>query len=226
MTKIFKKAKIMAKKERGKMKIIRVFIAFIAISLVVGLGFAFNGQSFTQNNVVDEQKKEVQEVKQIVDNEFETEKPVLEEKAEEQKKEEVKEETKEIVKKETPKIESSSNTSSSKLNNSSSASKPAKSDSTNSNNTKEENKVVEKPIWEKLGMTENQYYNQPIMSWQRVDFSVEKYKTEDKAMEACLSHGDNYEPYKNGEVLYMCDKVFSASGKFLGVMFDTETLVN
>lgn len=70
-------------------------------------------------------------------------------------------------------------------------------------------------IWEKLGMTKDEYYNKPMFSWERVDF---------KSMNECLSYGDNYEPYINGEVLYNCRDVLSASGRYLGVMFDTEKL--
>ncbi len=68
-------------------------------------------------------------------------------------------------------------------------------------------------VWDKLGMTKDEYYNKPMFSWERVDF---------KTMNECLSYGDNYEPYLNGEVLYNCRDVLSASGKHLGVMFDTE----
>lgn len=69
--------------------------------------------------------------------------------------------------------------------------------------------------WDAWGMTKDQYYNQPMHSWERVDF---------KTMNECLNYGDNYEPYLNGEVLYNCREVTSASGNFLGVMFDTEKL--
>lgn len=70
-------------------------------------------------------------------------------------------------------------------------------------------------IWESLGMTKDQYYNQPMYSWERVDF---------KSREECVTHGDNYEPYVNGEVLYNCRDVTSPSGKYLGAMFDVEKL--
>lgn len=70
-------------------------------------------------------------------------------------------------------------------------------------------------VWESLGMTKDQYYNQPMYSWERIDF-----KTRDE----CVAHGDSYEPYLNGEVLYNCRDVTSPSGKYLGVMFDTEKL--
>lgn len=91
--------------------------------------------------------------------------------------------------------------------------------------TQQNNVVVEQPQapepvkqsgpWEAWGMTEDQYYNQPMHSWERVDFS---------SMNECLNYGDNYAPYLNGEVLYNCREITSASGKFLGVMFDTEKL--
>lgn len=70
-------------------------------------------------------------------------------------------------------------------------------------------------IWETFGMTKDQYFNQPMYSWERVDF---------QNMSECLTYGDNYEPYINGEVLYNCRDVLSMSGRYLGVMFDTEKL--
>lgn len=70
-------------------------------------------------------------------------------------------------------------------------------------------------IWETFGMTKDQYFNQPMYSWERVDF---------QNMSECLTYGDNYEPYINGEVLYNCRDVLSMSGRYLGVMFDIEKL--
>ena len=88
------------------------------------------------------------------------------------------------------------------------------------NNVVQEQPQVQEPVrnsgpWDAWGMTEDQYYNQPMHSWERVDFG---------SMNECLNYGDNYAPYLNGEVLYNCREVTSASGKFLGVMFDTEKL--
>lgn len=86
---------------------------------------------------------------------------------------------------------------------------------------------VEQPkenIWDKLGMTEYQYYNEPMYKWEKVDFSVEKYGSENAAREACAKYGDQYEPYLNGEVLYNCSTVTTASGKYLGEWFHTEKL--
>ena len=88
------------------------------------------------------------------------------------------------------------------------------------NNVVQEQPQIQEPVrnsgpWDAWGMTEDQYYNQPMHSWERVDFG---------SMNECLNYGDNYAPYLNGEVLYNCREVTSASGKFLGVMFDTEKL--
>lgn len=97
--------------------------------------------------------------------------------------------------------------------------------------TKNENaqseKIQEQPkkeIWEQLGMTKEQYFNQPMYNWEHVDFAVEQFGDESKAKQACLNYGDNYQPYLNGEVSYNCSTVTSASGKYLGEMFYTEKL--
>lgn len=83
---------------------------------------------------------------------------------------------------------------------------------------KKSNTIIEsekQEIWEALGMAKDQYYNQPMYNWEKVDF---------KTMNECLEYGNKYKPYLDGEVLYNCHDVLSASGKFLGVMFDTEKL--
>lgn len=86
--------------------------------------------------------------------------------------------------------------------------------------TQKEKPIASKPVekinpWDTLGITEEQYYNKPMYSWERIDFT---------SMNECLTYGDNYQPYINGEVLYNCREVSSFSGNFLGVMFDTEKL--
>lgn len=79
-----------------------------------------------------------------------------------------------------------------------------------------------KNIWEELGMTEYQYYNEPVNSYEKINFSVKDYGTRENAKNACLEYGDNYEPYLNGEEAYHCSTVYSASGKYLGEWFHTE----
>lgn len=80
---------------------------------------------------------------------------------------------------------------------------------------KQETTTKKSGPWEKWGMTEDEYYNKPVHKWERVDFS---------SMNDCLKYGDNYQPYLDGKVSYNCREITSASGKFLGVMFDVEKL--
>lgn len=93
------------------------------------------------------------------------------------------------------------------------------------NNTKqnttvveEQNSKVEKTAWEELGISEYDYYHKPMWSWQRIDYSIDEYKTEEKTKEACLSKGDEY--FKQG-IGYSCTSVNSYAGTYLGEMLKT-----
>lgn len=86
---------------------------------------------------------------------------------------------------------------------------------------KEEHKVQE-PVknsgpWEAWGMSETEYYNAPYPKGARVDYDVNKYGSESACMNACTAKGDQIYGY-----IYSCDRITSASGKFLGVMLDLE----
>ncbi len=74
-------------------------------------------------------------------------------------------------------------------------------------------------IWDSLGMTKEQYYNEPMYSWERIDFDATSCGSEENCLNECAIKGDTYLNY-----LYSCDIVTSASGKFLGVMLDLEKL--
>ncbi len=101
-----------------------------------------------------------------------------------------------------------------------------KSDNGNkSNNTKQNTTVVEeqqpevkKSDWEELGISEYDYYHKPMWSWQRIDYSIDEYKTEQKTKEACLSKGEEY--FKQG-IGYSCTSVNSYAGTYLGEMLKT-----
>ena len=84
----------------------------------------------------------------------------------------------------------------------------------NQSTTKNKNETTTKKenVWDRLGLTEDQYFNQPMYSWEHVDFAT---------LEECLAYGDKYEPYLKGEVSYNCSTVTSPSGKYLGEMFYT-----
>ncbi len=101
-----------------------------------------------------------------------------------------------------------------------------KSDNGNkSNNIKQNTTVVEeqqpevkKSDWEELGISEYDYYHKPMWSWQRIDYSIDEYKTEQKTKEACLSKGEEY--FKQG-IGYSCTSVNSYAGTYLGEMLKT-----
>lgn len=70
------------------MKIIRIFIAFVVVSLVVGLGSAFNGKPVKEldttktNQIEHEEQKEVKNDTQIEEKQ---KKPILKKKSYQQK---------------------------------------------------------------------------------------------------------------------------------------------
>ena len=194
-----------------------IIITSIVITLILLLTFCLNICTKKDTNKNDSSVTTIKNSKtENKDDQLNVSDNNIQEHEEDVKKEEVKE---------APKKENSDNTSNK-------TSEPKKEN--NVNNTKQESsvpvvqeqpKVQEQPAptqparqsgpWEAWGMTEYEYYNEPMYSWERVDF---------KTMNECLNYGDNYEPYLNGEVLYNCREVTSASGNFLGVMFDTEKL--
>ena len=100
-----------------------------------------------------------------------------------------------------------------------------KSEENKNNNIKQNTTVVEEPksedkknAWDELGISEYDYYHKPMWSWQRIDYSIDEYKTEQKTKEACLSKGDEY--FKQG-IGYSCTSVNSYAGTYLGEMLKT-----
>lgn len=77
--------------------------------------------------------------------------------------------------------------------------------------TKKVNKKLD--IWEKIGISKEDYYFKPAHSWERVDFQT---------YEQCLEFGYSYQGYLDGEESFNCREITSLSGNFLGVMFETE----
>lgn len=83
--------------------------------------------------------------------------------------------------------------------------------------TKVETPTVKTGPWDAWGMSESEYYNDPYPKGARVDYKVGVYGSEDACMNACTAKGDELYGY-----IYSCDRITSASGKFLGVMLDIE----
>jgi hypothetical protein len=63
-----------------------------------------------------------------------------------------------------------------------------------------ENNKEETGPWTSMGLTKDQYENQPMYSWEHVDFATR---------EECAKYGDNNPPYSTGEGSYECMEVTS-----------------
>ncbi len=77
--------------------------------------------------------------------------------------------------------------------------------------------VKETPIWETYGMSEYDYYNKPMWSWARVDFSINDYGNETAAHQACIDAG--HLKSENEDIIsFSCVGINSTSGNYLGEM--------
>lgn len=174
-----------------KKKII-IIISIIGIITLIGIGYIFRDDimKFKRNIypihsvMKSEEKNEELHNEEIADNTD----------SEEKLKEEIKEEkveTKNTSKEEPTKTNSNKTTSSSKSTpkNNTPSNSNNNGGETNSNTTpKQEEKpvVVQKQPWEELGLTEDQYKNQPMYSWEEVDF---------KTKEECMNYGNEHAEY-------------------------------
>ena len=68
--------------------------------------------------------------------------------------------------------------------------------------------------WESLGISEYDYYNKPMWSWARVDYSVKTYGTLEQTHQACIDDGNKLEDI----ISFSCDNINSYSGDYLGDM--------
>lgn len=167
------------------MKIIRIFIAFVVVSLVVGLGSAFNGKPVKEldtaktNQIEHEEQKEVKNDTQI------------EEKIEENKNiSSDKEVSTNTVEKEKNIPEQKTSIVQKKEKATQPEQKEAEKNVTNEPKQEEKKEMT---AWEELGMSEDDYYNKPAWSWARVDFPVEKYGSEEACFNACIKYGEKSE---------------------------------
>lgn len=213
--------------------VIRLFIAFVVISLIVGLGGAFNGDSVPKQNVsktslsvnkanAEEENKATKTQQEIVeDTTKETTKSdelsieVVDTKKTEQSKESPKQntETKNKIT-ETQKQTTSVSTEEVKKNDEVKENKQeeVKQEEQKEETTKETPKKIE--IWDELGITEYEYYNAPMWKWATVDFSIEKYGTQDACFNACTEYGEST------GMGYSCSIINSYSGRYLGEMIE------
>ncbi len=224
------------------MKLIRAFILFVLISLFVGIGSAFNGQSTAVADIVDDEvvEKEVEinsnqvenvessnvekESTEIVDNNSKSEeKPtssslnVNQEKNKSTEKVETskKEEQQTVDKTEITNNEKQETKVDEKQENNTTEQKQETSTITNPP-VQEETKKLE--VWDELGITEYEYYHSPMISWQKVthtDFNSCYVAGEDAtSFKVNEQTGEWYQDYTD----YWCYEVKSYSGDFIGVM--------
>lgn len=133
----------------------------------------------TEDNKIEELLEE-----NIIEEDIKEEAKVVEEMEEEKKASTFKEEP---IKNNTNKVSSSSNNT--PKNNTPSNSNSNNNGTVNSGgNVKQEEKpvVVQKKPWEELGLTEDQYKNQPMYSWEEVDFNTK---------EECMNYGNEHAEY-------------------------------
>ena len=76
-------------------------------------------------------------------------------------------------------------------------------------------KVEKQTPWDELGITENDYYNKPMWSWARIDYSIKEYKTQESAQKACIEDGNNM---LDDILSFSCTSINSYSGDYLGEM--------
>lgn len=100
--------------------------------------------------------------------------------------------------------------------------------------------VKEATEWEKLGITEYDYYNKPMWKWAKVDFSVDELGTKENALRTCDKAGNKIlNPCKdeNGFQIPNCDlepvsgsftcyELTSYSGRFLGYYLKVTKLID
>lgn len=129
------------------------------------------------------------------------------------------------TKKETQEPKKETNTSKSNSNNN------VNNNKTNNTKQNEETKKVEpkettQPVvteskndnpWDRLGISEYDYYNKPMYSWEKVDFKVSDYGSKGATEKACEDYGYAYIETHDGA--FSCNNVTSYSGAYLGEYF-------
>lgn len=97
----------------------------------------------------------------------------------------------------------------------------------NNNNTKQQTNVIqntkpesvdEQTEWEKLGISEYDYYNSPMWSWARVDYKVSDYGSYESAHQNCINAGLNKQETDENLISFSCTQINSYSGNTLGDM--------
>ena len=81
------------------------------------------------------------------------------------------------------------------------------------NNSTQE--VEKENPWDDLEITEYEYFNKPMWSWARVDYSIKDYVTQELTQKACIDAGNNM---LENILSFSCTSINSYSGDYLGEM--------
>lgn len=97
----------------------------------------------------------------------------------------------------------------------------------NDNNTTQQTNVIQnttpEPVheqteWEKLGISEYDYYNSPMWNWARVDYKVSDYGSYEIAHQKCTDAGWKLKDEDENLLSFACTPINSYSGTTLGDM--------
>lgn len=187
------------------MKIIKLFLIFVLISFVVGIGIAFNGSDvgkeeiddFVEKYSVDEESVETSVATDKQGNEINNDQVET-----------------------NIKTESEGTTNESEVRDKSQKKETDISNNAQKNESKVEEKIYQQEVveekkltaWDEIGITEEEYYNSPMWKWATIDFSVNDYGSESACRNACIEAGEK------SEGGYSCSTINSYSGRYLGEM--------
>lgn len=190
-----------------------IFLLTVIMLIIIGVSFLYLKD--TKREIPEPPKQEVK-------------KENLNEKEELEQKEEIEEKNIEpIIEEEKNEQEVSKNeeTSSQKKDSNISSQNNSNKNSNSSNNqtTSQTKPPVEKTEWEKLGLSEYDYYHSPAWKWQEVDFGI--YLSDDKkctnevdCQKKCQSYGNEYLKEHDGG--YKCNGVNNHAGSYIGEDFE------
>lgn len=196
---------------RAKNKRVYIVILLLVIVSLIGIGYyickkdsSAEVMDINKNERIDELKKE-----DITNDSESKEDEVMEEKTNDTSKNDNNESDTSNIEtpktatnktiQDTPKVEDNSNAQNNKV-----EEKPQQ--------QAEEQKV--KTAWEELGISEYDYYNSPMWSWARVDYSIKDYGSFENTHQACIDAGNSIEDITS----FSCTNINSYSGNYLGDM--------
>lgn len=212
-----------------KMRTILITIIILVIGIVSYVILSQDNKKESLSNLSDKKsiKVKIEEKEKVEDLKVEEKE---DESATEEKKTEVSNTSKEKEKKET----TSQSTTNTNDNNSrvsqeqtTNTNQSVKSETNSNNNNTQQTNVIQnttpEPVheqteWEKLGISEYDYYNSPMWSWARVDYKVSEYGSYESAHQNCINAGLDKQEKDENLISFSCTQINSYSGTTLGDM--------